>query len=216
MSVVLFVKQKTAYEMRISDWSSDVCSSDLRDETIVGGTAVAVQARGKDENGGAGPWSAVENGGDLDPLLEAGDLGGQSLNVQVTLTTTALPATPRFANLSIEASGAYGLSQGFARNPLTGHLSPLSEGMPADDSDDSEDDDTFDDFVLQPVAESIYDAEEIDIGFDDRARLWAGVDSITGPGEGGLVDVTRYVAHRTAAEELPAMSVLTKIGRAHV
>src|SRR3546814_3238833 len=39
MSVVIYVsyclfvfcfKQKTAYEMRISDWSSDVCSSDLR------------------------------------------------------------------------------------------------------------------------------------------------------------------------------------------
>src|SRR3546814_2816664 len=29
--VVFFFKQKTAYEMRISDWSSDVCSSDLRD-----------------------------------------------------------------------------------------------------------------------------------------------------------------------------------------
>src|SRR3546814_2536807 len=26
----LFFKQKTAYEMRISDWSSDVCSSDLQ------------------------------------------------------------------------------------------------------------------------------------------------------------------------------------------
>src|SRR3546814_9174321 len=26
---IFFVKQKTAYEMRISDWSSDVCSSDL-------------------------------------------------------------------------------------------------------------------------------------------------------------------------------------------
>src|SRR3546814_11374729 len=26
---VFFVKKKTAYEMRISDWSSDVCSSDL-------------------------------------------------------------------------------------------------------------------------------------------------------------------------------------------
>src|SRR3546814_2852178 len=26
-----FFKQKTAYEMRISDWSSDVCSSDLFD-----------------------------------------------------------------------------------------------------------------------------------------------------------------------------------------
>src|SRR3546814_3455592 len=28
-----FFKQKTAYEMRISDWSSDVCSSDLVDLT---------------------------------------------------------------------------------------------------------------------------------------------------------------------------------------
>src|SRR3546814_11417830 len=27
---VFFFKQNTAYEMRISDWSSDVCSSDLR------------------------------------------------------------------------------------------------------------------------------------------------------------------------------------------
>src|SRR3546814_6190550 len=28
--VLFFFKQKTAYEMRISDWSSDVCSSDLK------------------------------------------------------------------------------------------------------------------------------------------------------------------------------------------
>src|SRR3546814_3113213 len=28
---VVFVKKKTAYEVRISDWSSDVCSSDLLD-----------------------------------------------------------------------------------------------------------------------------------------------------------------------------------------
>src|SRR3546814_17379195 len=30
MVFFFFFKQKTAYEMRISDWSSDVCSSDLR------------------------------------------------------------------------------------------------------------------------------------------------------------------------------------------
>src|SRR3546814_6609232 len=30
MLYFFFCKQKTAYEMRISDWSSDVCSSDLR------------------------------------------------------------------------------------------------------------------------------------------------------------------------------------------
>src|SRR3546814_8300855 len=29
LSCLCFFKQKTAYEMRISDWSSDVCSSDL-------------------------------------------------------------------------------------------------------------------------------------------------------------------------------------------
>src|SRR3546814_2881587 len=33
--VRFFFKQKTAYEMRISDWSSDVCSSDLIDESQV-------------------------------------------------------------------------------------------------------------------------------------------------------------------------------------
>src|SRR3546814_10736120 len=29
IKLIIFFKQKTAYEMRISDWSSDVCSSDL-------------------------------------------------------------------------------------------------------------------------------------------------------------------------------------------
>src|SRR3546814_5932398 len=34
--VFFFFKQKTAYEMRISDWSSDVCSSDLdRDNPVI-------------------------------------------------------------------------------------------------------------------------------------------------------------------------------------
>src|SRR3546814_17365477 len=31
---LFFFKQKTAYEMRISDWSSDVCSSDLFEEAM--------------------------------------------------------------------------------------------------------------------------------------------------------------------------------------
>src|SRR3546814_3743922 len=33
--VIFFFKQKTAYEMRISDWSSDVCSSDLRATRVI-------------------------------------------------------------------------------------------------------------------------------------------------------------------------------------
>src|SRR3546814_6796789 len=35
--IFFFFKQKTAYEMRISDWSSDVCSSDLRAADADGG-----------------------------------------------------------------------------------------------------------------------------------------------------------------------------------
>src|SRR3546814_1956489 len=39
MVSIFFFKQKTAYEMRISDWSSDVCSSDLHESVFreVGG-----------------------------------------------------------------------------------------------------------------------------------------------------------------------------------
>src|SRR3546814_11979862 len=35
-----FFKQKTAYEMRISDWSSDVCSSDLLGADMKAGTVI--------------------------------------------------------------------------------------------------------------------------------------------------------------------------------
>src|SRR3546814_4534968 len=38
----LFFKQKTAYEMRISDWSSDVCSSDLDRFLEIFGDRIAV------------------------------------------------------------------------------------------------------------------------------------------------------------------------------
>src|SRR3546814_9335786 len=45
-----FLKQKTAYEMRISDWSSDVCFSDLR--------GAAGELPGHDERAGDGEQAA--------------------------------------------------------------------------------------------------------------------------------------------------------------
>src|SRR3546814_5489728 len=39
-----FFKQKTAYEMRISDWSSDVCSSDLVKTAVRQGVVVPIRA----------------------------------------------------------------------------------------------------------------------------------------------------------------------------
>src|SRR3546814_1479346 len=43
--LVFFFKQKTAYEMRISDWSSDVCSSDLDVEAHGAGDGVGDDQR---------------------------------------------------------------------------------------------------------------------------------------------------------------------------
>src|SRR3546814_5673401 len=59
--VFFFFKQKTAYEMRISDWSSDVCSSDLTAEGIVRRRALAV----------------------LQPHLQAGDIAGAKRSLEV-------------------------------------------------------------------------------------------------------------------------------------
>src|SRR3546814_4585160 len=42
--MIVFFKQKTAYEMRISDWSSDVCSSDLFVKRLSEGVATIAAA----------------------------------------------------------------------------------------------------------------------------------------------------------------------------
>src|SRR3546814_5579689 len=52
-----FFKQKTAYDVRISDWSSDVCSSDL---------AQIVPARHQRQDGG-GPQSGIADELHRDP-----------------------------------------------------------------------------------------------------------------------------------------------------
>src|SRR3546814_10358885 len=45
-AVFFFFKQKTAYEMRISDWSSDVCSSDLDPRETMAHYRAVAQASG--------------------------------------------------------------------------------------------------------------------------------------------------------------------------
>src|SRR3546814_1317943 len=54
--LVFFFKQKTAYEMRISDWSSDVCSSDLVAVAAIG-TVYAID----DPDAPSGQSSMIEN-----------------------------------------------------------------------------------------------------------------------------------------------------------
>src|SRR3546814_4998086 len=59
VSFFFFFKQKTAYEMRISDWSSDVCSSDLQGQDRRG-------AQGAHAGHGEDARQAVDDVADLD------------------------------------------------------------------------------------------------------------------------------------------------------
>src|SRR3546814_7215323 len=61
-----FFKQKTAYEMRISDWSSDVCSSDLEVQSELRSLAEALRgdAGAIQVLGFAGPQADVGAGGE--------------------------------------------------------------------------------------------------------------------------------------------------------
>src|SRR3546814_16975310 len=63
-----FFKQKTAYEMRISDWSSDVCSSDLRSRPARRGSG---GQPGQGADGAARPGAAdIGRAGAQPPLVQ--------------------------------------------------------------------------------------------------------------------------------------------------
>src|SRR3546814_8390922 len=75
--MLFFVKQKTAYEMRICDWSSDVCSSDLPPDARLGARS---QALFRDEILGAARRSRVpryREGRDLQRFPGAGARAGR-------------------------------------------------------------------------------------------------------------------------------------------
>src|SRR3546814_11074092 len=57
--IIFFFKQKTAYEMRISDWSSDVCSSDLLSDGRITDPGEIEPAGGRRRPGG-GPITRLQ------------------------------------------------------------------------------------------------------------------------------------------------------------
>src|SRR3546814_9846341 len=63
-----FFKQKTAYEMRISDWISDVCSSDLLAFPLIDELRQADRAAGTAD---IGDLSALDQAGGFQRLLHA-------------------------------------------------------------------------------------------------------------------------------------------------
>src|SRR3546814_2892902 len=68
MTFFFFFKQKTAYEMRISDWSSDGCSSDLELERV-----------GRGAYTGAMGWLNRDGDLDLNILIRSAEVEGAQL-----------------------------------------------------------------------------------------------------------------------------------------
>src|SRR3546814_3107878 len=62
-----FCKQKTAYEMRISDWSSDVCSSDLPPQVLAADRVDADAGFVQQQH----PWPRHQRAGQAELLLHA-------------------------------------------------------------------------------------------------------------------------------------------------
>src|SRR3546814_4779382 len=76
--VCMFFKQKTAYEMRISDWSSDVCSSELETPSDGGmelpvamGSAVAINFQPTGGGKAAITGDFVLTASEVNPVLHA-------------------------------------------------------------------------------------------------------------------------------------------------
>src|SRR3546814_18932005 len=132
MRCFFFFKQKTAYEMRISDWSSDVCSSDLAgtdNSALLGSGAIR--------------WSAVYSAtGAINTSDE------REKTWQGAASAAALAAAARIArelsfycwNDAIAAKGAAGARRHFrlraeavwAFTARAGMIAPLGEGPRAD------------------------------------------------------------------------------------
>src|SRR3546814_16353591 len=114
-----FFKQKTAYEMRISDWSSDVCSSDLPRS---GASPRIVLTRQHDhregieqvgEGGGAGLHLRCAQ--QVDPAAASGHLDAGV--VPVVTQAHEQPRPDDYEPVAPEADGVAGLSPGGGHRP---------------------------------------------------------------------------------------------------
>src|SRR3546814_19820737 len=113
---VFFIKHKTAYEMRISDWSSDVCSSDLAGQAAI--DALAPGATLTD----IFTYTLTDKDGDSDPATLTVTLTGTDDGVTITNLTPKLnggdamvdeddlPAGSDTAKESLTTTGSFNIS----------------------------------------------------------------------------------------------------------
>src|SRR3546814_840028 len=104
VSAFFFFKQKTAYEMRISDWSSDVCSSDLE----------ALARQPKVEGAGAGQLYLAQETNDLFGQAEklSEEAGDSYVTAErILLAMAMLPGTAAAKALAAAGGSPQSLNQ---------------------------------------------------------------------------------------------------------
>src|SRR3546814_10062207 len=121
-----FFKQKTAYELRISDWSSDVCSSDLAGENFGTGTGgnIAVNATAGGTISTGNRLTAQAMGGSMSDTIRQSAGNGIGGNVDFLADAGTIRAEDYRVDASgntADVTGAGGTAQGgtidlFAQN----------------------------------------------------------------------------------------------------
>src|SRR3546814_2809570 len=113
MCICFFCKQRTAYEMRISDWSSDVCSSDLPGEWLAERRArldTRLKEFGRAARTGTIPGGIIENGKlHIDKLRADTPEGAEDLVLDLY---QQLPPA-RITDLLLEVDERTGFSEAF-------------------------------------------------------------------------------------------------------
>src|SRR3546814_4116680 len=125
-----FFKQKTAYEMRISDWSSDVCSSDLQGQCPVAHRCALAHRRDPHWPGGSSVSRQRPHGFTLIEVLVAFAV----LAIGITVVAAMLNGGRRQVRYAAEASYAAQLAQSVL--DAQGINGRLREGVDDGESDD--------------------------------------------------------------------------------
>src|SRR3546814_317705 len=106
VSFFFFFKQKTAYEMRISDWSSDVCSSDLPE--IKHGTIKILFTPDEEIGRGVDKVDLAKLGADFAYTVDgetAGSIEDETFSADgVTITIDGVSVHPGFAKGKLQSA----------------------------------------------------------------------------------------------------------------
>src|SRR3546814_5764080 len=119
--VVCFFKQKTAYEMRISDWSSDVCSSDRK--ALAAGRRMGM--RNSDEQ--AWTWLAINPAKALGVAERTGSLKPGKMADAVLWKGNPFSAYTRLEKVWIDGALMFD-----ARDRKRRTVSDFEQGQPGD------------------------------------------------------------------------------------